>query len=331
MKKIKCTVRVDKTAAIMAGRAEYGEREIEIDPAKLNEEERKILADASEKYYLDYVGVGYSPNDCPIAPKLSGAETDEEIAHIVLAWRAEVMSWLEKDSAKKEIEKKEREEKEKIEKQQKIDDMVQRYIEAPVNALVEDTIAAVGATWGWQTENMLADPRTRKKQELVEQEKSRLKIEKQKQHEAEKIEEENKKQRRNEQIKNWVETHGTQNQQERYAAGLLPEDEAINGLRDLAFAPLGKLPKYQKIDADCLRHHDECEFGDVKFDIYDSAEASETQWETIKSIRAALPTATVTLREHCAKCDECFSELYRYSLKIEITDGEFNFSREYAI
>jgi hypothetical protein len=137
--------------------------------------------------------------------------------------------------------------------------------------------------------------------------------------------------RRKNQIDSWVAEHGTENQRGRHALGMLPEDEVIDALRSEAYTPLNEFPRYEKMEADDVRH-DDCD-GKIEFSVDDATEISAEQWDMMTKIRALISTDTLmlTARKHIGVCSECEAENYRYSLRVAITVGELNFTREYAL
>jgi hypothetical protein len=104
----------------------------------------------------------------------------------------------------------------------------------------------------------------------------------------------------------WVATHGTPDQQDRQAASVLPMDEAIRAMTDLAFASvahaqyvrdgtarlqeyLRQFPKY----ADVVITRSELQVTSTH-----ASTASASQWALVQELRQTFPSATVTLRLH---------------------------------
>lgn len=133
------------------------------------------------------------------------------------------------------------------------------------------------------------------------------------------------------QIATWVAKHGSQSQKERLAAGLLPEQEAIDALRDEAFAALAAHPLYNRLVSEDVEHKDECPYSEVSYDSSDAEDATEAQFEALKQIKSALPTAVVTLRTHTAECANCKATTTRAGILVVLTVGEFEFRREFAV
>jgi hypothetical protein len=137
------------------------------------------------------------------------------------------------------------------------------------------------------------------------------------------------KQRRQNQIAAWVADKGTPNQKARLEAGLLPEDEILDAMRDEAFAPLAEIERYIKIKASDFC---ECEYdSDKKFDVWNADTATAAEFERLSEIKKLMPAATVTLRTHYGRCSLCDTQVTRSGIRVHIKIGEIEFSREYAV
>ena len=149
-------------------------------------------------------------------------------------------------------------------------------------------------------------------------------------------------QRKSIQIAEWVATQGTQNQQERLAAGLLPEDEVIDAFRATTFAPTDEIPRYVRITATEVRalcdddDADERRGEDVRFTSKSATFATSAQWALISRLQEIFgSSATIVLKEHrgswdCGNEDHDLHELERDSVLVTATVGEITVSREFA-
>ncbi|MGC9197110.1 MAG: hypothetical protein ACP5IL_16940 [Syntrophobacteraceae bacterium] len=144
---------------------------------------------------------------------------------------------------------------------------------------------------------------------------------------AERIAESEKAARRKAQITDWVTEYGTENQKKRFSVGLLAEDEILDGIRSLAFAPIADFPKFRKLKSEFC----ECYEPELDFKVEDSESATAEEYEFLLQIQELLPRATLVLRTHTGVCNQCSATASRKSLRVELTFGEFNFSRELAI
>jgi hypothetical protein len=108
-------------------------------------------------------------------------------------------------------------------------------------------------------------------------------------------------------IADWIEKHGTPDQKERHAAGILAMEEAIKAITDRAFEPLANLPIYRHDGAhqvQCWLHqlpeyaHVVAMPSDLVVTTSNAATATAEQWTRLRAAQAALPAATVTLRVH---------------------------------
>jgi hypothetical protein len=143
---------------------------------------------------------------------------------------------------------------------------------------------------------------------------------------------------------------GTQNQQERFAANLLPEEELLGLARAVLFEPfsLGITPWGTKtrVQVNDVKHHKDCAVGDgsdVVFDTTQAGELNHDEWERYREFmrirdRAALhpwldsPQA-VTLEPiaHFATCRHCEGEACRMSVKVTIEWAGRKLVREYVL
>jgi hypothetical protein len=108
-------------------------------------------------------------------------------------------------------------------------------------------------------------------------------------------------------IVEWIAVHGTPQQRERQAAGMLPMEEAIEAITDQTFAALANRQRYVHDGAERLQAHlrQIPEYASVTFTQADVAvtganavKATAAQWAAVHDIQAAAPGATVTLRVH---------------------------------
>jgi hypothetical protein len=138
----------------------------------------------------------------------------------------------------------------------------------------------------------------------------------------------------------WVAEKGSDNQQERHAASLLPRDEVLEVIKIEAFAALSEFAEYEKItfgevrglcDERCACNYETCKI-DCSAEDADAVSASE--WDQIKAMKAILPDATFTLREHECLCDDddCKTgTIERKGLYVKRVVGPFTFNKEFAV
>lgn len=141
--------------------------------------------------------------------------------------------------------------------------------------------------------------------------------------------------RRKAQIDAWVAEQGDTNQRGRHALGLLPDKEVVDAIRNAAYASLNHLPRYQRIKFIDLAHEEDCAAQECENMSCDNAAAtslSAESYERFLAVKAAAPDdAWITVRDHTCECQGCDAKITRHSAKVEITVGEFEFSREYAL
>lgn len=148
--------------------------------------------------------------------------------------------------------------------------------------------------------------------------------------------------RKAQQIQEWLANDATENQRKRFELDLLPEEELCDSLRAKAFRALDAFPRYTRLtkrDAVCVCS--EYNEPDYKFRVYDSGAITAAEFEVMEKLATAIkkdhPDAEVTARTHEVYCDNCYNQddedltVYRKSALVEVTVGEFEFSREYAL
>lgn len=112
-------------------------------------------------------------------------------------------------------------------------------------------------------------------------------------------------------VADWIAKHGTAEQQARQAAGVLPMDEAIEGIADHVFAPASDHSRYVRDGAASLQELLRANPGhanvvvtpaDVVAETTVQKTATAAEWATVEKLRATFPDALVTLmtqRLHC--------------------------------
>lgn len=138
----------------------------------------------------------------------------------------------------------------------------------------------------------------------------------------------------------WIAAHGTPDQQARHAAGVLPIDEAIEAMTDVAFALLADRPRYspdgpvrlqevlrqrpQSADVVVTRN-------DVVVTDADAQEMTAAQWAIVKDFQPLLPEASVVVRVHKIqwKNDKTISLPAVFGILVTQRVGPFTLRREY--
>ena len=135
------------------------------------------------------------------------------------------------------------------------------------------------------------------------------------------------------QIEEWVSCQGDANQQERYAAGLLPDSEVIDAMRDNAFAPLNHLGRYDRITRDEFCTCDDPDETDCQVECgVEEEPLSSAAWDTLKYMRELVcDNVTLVAKTHSCRTDECDETLERKAVHATATVGSFTFTRLYAL
>jgi hypothetical protein len=143
--------------------------------------------------------------------------------------------------------------------------------------------------------------------------------------------------RRAEQLATWVAEHGDQSTQGRFRIGMLPETEVLDRIRDQAYRPLAEFRRYRKIRWCNIEHTDECysDYGDqnvLECDTEPADALTAEEFDTYTALDQAAPAdATLETLAHACECRTCGAGLIRKSVRVQLTVGELEFSREYTL
>jgi hypothetical protein len=143
-------------------------------------------------------------------------------------------------------------------------------------------------------------------------------------------------------IAEWVAAYGTQEQKLRQADGMLPMDEAIEGITDQVFGLAVDLPRYVRDGAARLQESLREATGqkdlvvapmDVTVRSVHAVKASAAQWAVVQHLRSRLPDASVVLREHAlsSKRHNGTESLTVFGVLVTKKHGPFVLRREYLI
>jgi hypothetical protein len=145
----------------------------------------------------------------------------------------------------------------------------------------------------------------------------------------------------------WIEDEmlkrGTDNQRERWLAGLLPEAELLSLARYELFLPFASFRRWVKLDAGDVRHERTCNGGVVAFTTHTPGHLTHDEWSVLKRLTTAVSlanngylaeskvTATLTLVEHVGRCNVCAAEVFGRAANIRIEWAGRPLSREYTL
>ena len=143
-------------------------------------------------------------------------------------------------------------------------------------------------------------------------------------------------------IADWAATRATEEQRLRYAAGVLPVEEVIEALTEDAFSGLNGQPRYELDGAARLQAHLRASTGrtdivvgpaDLQVAGADASSATSGQWAVVRQLKAALPDADVTLREHQLswRRDPAQPGLTMFGALVTRRVGPFTVRREFAV
>lgn len=142
-------------------------------------------------------------------------------------------------------------------------------------------------------------------------------------------------------IADWIRQHGTVDQSVRQGAGVLPMDEAIEAITDQKLSGLSHWSLYAHDGVQRLQARIGTSNGHARASVApgevlvigtNAVKATSSQWAAVQRIQAAVPDATVTLREHKLtwKRDGKVS-LTLFGVLVTCKEGPFTLRREYAL
>jgi hypothetical protein len=129
----------------------------------------------------------------------------------------------------------------------------------------------------------------------------------------------------------WTAHHGTSNQRQRLAAGLLPWKEIYEAAEAQLYVPLSAFPLYKRFELQEVCTCTPDGRANVKFQSVDTVELTAEEWEQYSKIRAAVPRATFQLREHRAACQAACDPQMRRGVIVKVSLGNLSFKREFAL
>lgn len=117
-----------------------------------------------------------------------------------------------------------------------------------------------------------------------------------------------------------VRKHGSDDERERLDAGVLPEKELQAAVRDILFAPIAGHPRWRKVRAENVRElavlrgaFKPGDWAPVEFETVEADEFNAQEWQRLKSLREALPEATIEALWVVAVCGENEEFTQRFS------------------
>jgi hypothetical protein len=143
-------------------------------------------------------------------------------------------------------------------------------------------------------------------------------------------------------IAEWVDKNGTDEQKVRHASGMLPMDEAIQGITDHVFSVNSRWPTYARDGAERLQEFIRARTGGVDAVVSPSdlsvrsshaVKATAAQWATVQDIQACVPDATVVLRQHLLSSNRHpgIPALAVFGVLVTYKYGPLTLRREYEV
>ncbi len=355
MNKVNVLVNVNREAAILAGRKQYGKTVVDIDPADLSEEQRKTLAslpvnenDCSNLTEVSYKSPRGANSYCHVTKKLPPIKdaSPESIKalldaypQIFLACVAEEKPKVAEYKAKEELQQAEEAAKKpaiELWKADKLEALIAKYLNSDVHELIGKKLPSSLAT-------CLIDNKWYRFELPISDERVKVRIDEvQALNDAAKVYADAAPMRKQAQIDAWVTAHATDGQRRRFARGLLPEAEILNGMCDTVFGWLNEFTRFVKItDAEVLKaENDDDDIYDSEADAceYESKEATKAtddECNKLEAIERAVltehPSAKTTLTNHNGGLSRNNHwSVTRKSILVETMVGEIKFARHYA-
>jgi len=135
------------------------------------------------------------------------------------------------------------------------------------------------------------------------------------------------------QLRALIAEHGTEEQLERFDAGVLPDDEQDDIARKKLFGVFDAAP-FQKLTEDDIEHEEGCaRDGDEAFGSEVATELSAEAWAALKRLRAQAPEdATIEARRHDGWCRDCGgTSAPRWSARVKRTVAGRSYRQSYAL
>ncbi|MBK1647600.1 hypothetical protein [Rhabdochromatium marinum] len=330
---MKVMIRVDRVAAILAGRDCYGDLIAEVDPRGLNLDERNALACAPEQQGVtDLTAPFKTPGNYPTPP-----ETATPDIRAWLRWRIKCAHIHEQALIEQQAEWK-----------AQADAYIAYWTQQPTERFIRKDWPAIyysAALPSGDTESPALPAREateeieRIEQALNDKLKQARQLAEQRNRDMEKQKAEiaarrhASQQRRARQLSAWVKDNMDDNAKARFKLNLLPEDEILDAIRAATYQSLDGFERYRKIRFNDIKHGHLCIDGQsLDCDTDDAHHLSAEQFERFRAIEAAAPdNAKLKALIHSCACETCNAGIIRRSVQVVIPVGELLFSREYAL
>jgi hypothetical protein len=287
---------VDKDAAVLTGKSEFGNVVINVDPADLSDEERAELLNHQTSYKSCDYGVS---RNIRIGYLTYGTKVGEPVAEANLETLKKLLSWHIKERpafvAKIEEEKRQEEEKRNLLRQeQEVENNKRKQFDEEMLPAVEAYERGEGerpkwkGSWGGTRE--LLDRLCNRDKELCDAKKNAQ-----------------EKQKRN-QLDEAVSKLGTESQKERWIAGVMPVGEVVDLIVEDQLKPV-----YAVMDGAELVSTNEtylvkdCE--DCEIETTEKRTLTDEEWATWKKIKSVVPDdVMVDFEKETKTCYSCENE-----------------------
>ena len=319
---------------------------IEIDPAELTQDARAIVLEHNKGMYPEKIVCIYGTWGNWASPYKFNLDAEPE----EMEPRGAVMSRLieeahaanQRDAEEHRLMLQTKQDEAVAKQKAAVTTAIEGYLANPVNIgrLCTDGRVDIGAySIGTDNEHFQAVMEAHETRKAVAEQLER----------KQKAEEERITRERNELLGEWVEEHGTDNQKNRWAMGMLPEQEAIDGMTDVVFAPLdARFQQYVPIKKSDFYPlcDNECDWMELdyspnpKYETEALQELSADEYDVLAEIKqeiaGCLPSGTVVELSQrignwdCGNSDHSYHEIRRNRIIVVATVGVLTFKRIYA-
>jgi hypothetical protein len=142
-------------------------------------------------------------------------------------------------------------------------------------------------------------------------------------------------------VAEWIARHGSDEQQRRQAAGVLPMAEAVEAITDHVLAALTGRPRYTRDGVERLREHltrypahaqRAVTPADLEIRSEHAKTASAEEWAVVRELESRVSGGTVVLRRHrlSFKHDAQVPAIVTSGVLVTLRHGPFTLRREYA-
>ena len=118
---------------------------------------------------------------------------------------------------------------------------------------------------------------------------------------------------------------------ERFRAGLLPRDELLGLINEVAFLAGVDLNPFHRLDEGDINHHPDVGPHRACFTTRQMTAVTADQWVALQAVSAVFPVAVVKPKRHQARCPFCEASAVAYSAVVGLQCGPYELRHEYEL